>query len=132
MAEELTESDVAFLTDTNYATFVTINPDGTPQATITWVDAADGHVLINTAKGRIKHRNCEANPRVAISVMKGADAYDWISITGTVVRFETGEHAEKHIDELSHRYDGHGYTYQPGQEREILWIKPKRVIRYKD
>jgi PPOX class probable F420-dependent enzyme len=131
MAEQLTESDVAFLTDTNYATFVTINPDGTPQATITWVDAADGHVLINTAKGRVKHRNCEANPRVAVSVMKGADAYDWISITGTVVRFETGEHAEKHIDELSHRYDGHGYTYTPGQEREILWIKPKRVIRYK-
>ena len=55
------------------------------------------------------------------AVMKGGDAYDWISITGTVVRFETGERAEKHIDELSHRYDGHGYSYTPGQEREILW-----------
>lgn len=132
MAEQLTDSDIEFLTGTNYATFVTMNPDGTPQATITWVDAAEGHVLINTAKGRIKHRNCEANPRVAVSVMKGGDAYDWISITGTVVRFETGEHAEKHIDELSHRYDGHGYSYTPGQEREILWIRPKSVIRYKD
>jgi PPOX class probable F420-dependent enzyme len=132
MAEQLTDSDMEFLTGANYATFVTMNPDGTPQATITWVDAAEGHVLINTAKGRIKDRNIEANPRVAISVMKGADAYDWISITGTVVRSEVGEHAEKHIDELSHRYDGHGYTYTPGQEREILWIRPTRVIRYKD
>ena len=44
----------------------------------------------------------------------------------------TGAHAEAHIDELSHRYDGHGYSYTPGQVREILKIRPKRIIRYKD
>jgi PPOX class probable F420-dependent enzyme len=109
-----------------------VSPDGSPHATITWVDAADGHVLVNTAEGRVKHRNCAANPRVAITVMKNGDAYDWISITGTVVAFETGEHAERHIDELSHRYDRHGYNYTPGQVREILKIRPRRIIRYKD
>jgi len=129
---ELTESDIEMLTDTNFATFVTVNPDGSPHATITWVDAADGHVLVNTAEGRVKHRNTAANPRVAITVMKHGDAYDWISITGTVVGFETGEHAEAHIDGLSHRYDGHGYSYTPGQVREILKIRPRRIIRYKD
>lgn len=129
---ELTESDIAMLTDTNFATFVTMNPDGSPHATITWIDAADGHVLVNTAEGRVKHRNSAANPRVAITVMKNGDAYDWISITGTVVGFETGAHAEAHIDELSHRYDGHGYSYTPGQVREILKIRPGRIIRYKD
>jgi PPOX class probable F420-dependent enzyme len=129
---ELTGSDLEFLTGTDFATFVTMNPDGTPQASVTWVDASEGHVMINTAKGRVKQRNCEANPRVALSVMKGCDAYHWISITGTVVRFETGERAEKHIDQLSQRYDGHGFTYTPGQVREILWIRPTRVIRYKD
>lgn len=129
---ELTASDLALLTGPNYATFVTMNPDGSPHATITWVDAADGQVLVNTAEGRIKHRNCVANPNVAITVMKEGDAYDWISITGTVVAFETGEHAERHIDELSHRYDGHGYSYTLGQVREILKIRPRRVIRYKD
>jgi PPOX class probable F420-dependent enzyme len=129
---ELTASDLALLTGPNYATFVTMNPDGSPHATITWVDAAGGQVLVNTAEGRVKHRNCVANPNVAITVMKDGDAYDWISITGTVVAIETGEHAERHIDELSHRYDGHGYTYTPGQVREILKIGPSRVIRYKD
>ena len=54
---ELTEKDIAMLSGTNYATFVTVNPDGSPHATITWVDEADGHVLVNTAEGRIKHRN---------------------------------------------------------------------------
>jgi hypothetical protein len=69
---------------------------------------------------------------VALTIMPGGDAYDWISITGTVVDIETGERAERHIDELSHRYDGHGYTYTPGQVREILTIRPDHVIRYKD
>jgi PPOX class probable F420-dependent enzyme len=132
VSAELTSKDLELLTGTNFVTLVTINPDGSPQATITWVDAADGHVLVNTAQGRVKDRNVRANPRVAVSVMNGSDGFDWISITGEVVDIEIGERAERHIDELSHRYDGHGYTYTPGQVREILKIRPDRVIRYKD
>jgi len=129
---ELTAKDLRMLTGTDFATLVTIDPDGSPHATITWVDAADGHVLVNTARGRVKDRNVRGNPRVALSIMSGGDAYDWISITGTVVDIEVGERAERHIDELSHRYDGHGYSYTPGQVREILRIRPDRVIHYKD
>jgi PPOX class probable F420-dependent enzyme len=132
VSAELTSKDLELLTGTNFVTLVTINPDGSPQATITWVDAADGHVLVNTAQGRVKDRNVRANPRVAVSVMNGSDGFDWISITGEVVDIEIGERAERHIDELSHRYDGHGYTHTPGQVREILKIRPDRVIRYKD
>jgi PPOX class probable F420-dependent enzyme len=128
----LTPEDVELLTGQNFATLVTMNGDGSPHATITWVDASDGHVLVNTAMGRVKDRNVRGNARVAVAVMKGADAYDWISITGTVVDIEVGERAERHIDELSHRYDGHGYTYTPGQVREILKIRPDRIIRYED
>ena len=129
---ELTPADLEYLTGTSFATFVTVNPDGTPHASITWIDAADGNVLVNTAKGRVKARNCEANPHVAIAVMKDGDAYDWISITGTIVGFVVGERAEKHIDELSWRYDGHGYKYTPGQKRMIVTIRPDRIIRYED
>jgi PPOX class probable F420-dependent enzyme len=130
---ELTERDLKTLTGPkSFATLVTMNADGTPHATITWVDAADGHVLINTAKDRVKDRNVRSNPRVAVAVLPDGDAYDWISITGTVVDIEVGERAERHIDELSHRYDGKGYSYTPGQVREILKIRPDRVIRYRD
>jgi PPOX class probable F420-dependent enzyme len=129
---ELTPGDLEMLSGTNVVTLVTLNPDGSPHATITWVDAADGHVLVNTAQGRVKDRNVRADPRVSISVMHAGDAYEWISITGTVVDIEVGERAERHIDELSWRYDGHGYTYTPGQIREILKIRPDRVIRYED
>lgn len=129
---ELTEDDVARLTGTDYATLVTMNPDGSPQVSVVWVDAADGHVLVNTAMGRVKDRNVRADPRVAVSVMRGGDPYDWISITGTVVDIEVGERAERHIDQLSYRYDGHGYGYTPGQVREILTIRPDRIVRYRD
>jgi PPOX class probable F420-dependent enzyme len=129
---ELTPKDLELLTGTNYATFVTINGDGSPHATVTWVDAGDGQVLVNTAQGRIKDRNVRANPHVAVTVTKGGDAYDWISVTGTVVDIEVGERAERHIDELSNRYDGKGYAFTPGQVREILTIRPDRIIRYGD
>jgi PPOX class probable F420-dependent enzyme len=109
-----------------------MNPDGSPHATITWIDAADGSVLVNTAQGRVKDRNVRGNPRVAVLLMHGGNAYEWISITGTVVDIEVGERAERHIDELAWRYDGHGFTYTPGQVREILRIRPDRVIHYED
>ena len=129
---ELTPKDVELLTGTNFGYFTTINGDGSPQTTITWVDAADGQEQINTAAGRVKDRNVRANPRVALAVARDDDAYDWISITGTVVDIEQGERAERHIDELSHRYDGKGYSYTVGQVREILTIRPDRIIRYED
>ena len=132
MTADLTPRDLELLTGTNFATFVTMNPDGSPQATIVWVDAGDGQVLVNTAQARVKDRNVRAEPRVSACVMNGGDAYDWISITGTVVDVEVGERAERHIDELSWRFDGHGYSYTPGQVREILRIRPDHVIRHED
>ena len=132
MSAALNETDVALLTGTNFATFVTIDEDGLPQSTIIWIDAAEGNVLVNTAKGRVKDRNVRRDPKVSVLVVKEGDAYDWISVSGTVVDIEEGERAERHIDELSHRYDGHGYPFKPGQVREILTIRPERIIRYKD
>ena len=128
----LNEHDLDLLTGPNYATFVTMNDDGLPHATIIWIDATDGHVLVNTAKGRVKDRNVRQDPRVAVLVVREGDAYDWISVSGTVVDIEEGDRAERHIDELSHRYDGHGYSFTEGQVREILKIRPDRIIRYAD
>jgi hypothetical protein len=52
VSAELTPRDVEILSGGSFATLVTVNPDGSPQATIVWVDAADGRVLVNTAQGR--------------------------------------------------------------------------------
>lgn len=125
---ELTGADVELLTGPHYATVVSMNPDGTPHATVTWIDAADGHVLVNTAEGRTKARNLRRDPRVAVLVQ--ADPYRWISITGTVVAAETGPEAEAHIDALSRRYDGTPWTPVEGQVRVRFRIRPDRIVRY--
>lgn len=129
MAAELTDADHELLTGTGYATLVTMNADGTPHATITWVDAADGHVLINTAAGRVKERNFRRDPRVAVLVTAPGDAYRWVSVTGTVVEI-VAEGADAHIDALSRRYDDEPWTPVEGQRRAIFKIRPDRVIRY--
>lgn len=128
--DELTPEDLELLTGTDFATLVTLNPDGSPHATITWIDAADGHVLVNTAEGRVKARNLHRDPRTAVLVWR--DPYRWVSITGTVVGTVGEPEALAHIDALKRRYDGAPWTPEPGQVRVIFGIRPERVIRYRD
>ena len=83
----LTENDLQLLRGKNYAQFVTLNPDGTPQATPIWIDADDeGNVVVNTAIGRRKDRNVRRDPRVAVSLFPSDDPLTYLSINGTVVR----------------------------------------------
>jgi PPOX class probable F420-dependent enzyme len=127
---ELTADDVALLKGTNYATLVTMNPDGSPQASIVWIDAEDGLVLVNTAEGRVKARNLHREPRAAVLVTRGGDPYDWISITGTVVGTIGPREGLAHIDALSRRYDGEPWAAVEGQERVIFRIRPDRIVRH--
>jgi PPOX class probable F420-dependent enzyme len=127
---ELTDADRELLRGRNYAHFVTLNADGTPQSTPLWIDADDeGHVLVNTAVGRVKDRNVRRDPRVAVSVFAQDDPYRWLSVSGTVVELVTGDEAGSHIDTLSRRYDGKAWTYQPGQQRVLYRIRPDRILR---
>ena len=53
----------------NLIFIATINSDGSPQLTPVWGTFDNGHVLINTAEGRLKHKNVLRDPRVTISVV---------------------------------------------------------------
>lgn len=127
---DLSAGDLELLRGRNYGQLVTLNPDGSPQVTVLWVDADEGHVLVNTAEGRAKDRNLRRDPRVAVSVVRDGDWYRWISVTGTVVERTTGEQADAHIDRLSRRYDGRAWEPVAGQVRVLYRIRPDRVIRY--
>ena len=129
MTAPLTDWDLELLTGGNYAALVTLYEDGAPHATVTWVDAADGHVLVNTAQGRRKDRNLRRDPRAAVTVI-GEDFYRWASIQGTVVDRVTGPEAQAHIDTLSRRYDGEPWTPVADQVRVLYRIEPQRIIRY--
>ena len=130
MSASLTPEDRALLRAPNYAWVVTLRPDGSPHASITWIDSTETHVLVNTAVGRRKDRNVEADPRVTIAVQRGADAYDWISVEGVVEQRQIGAEAEAHIDQLSRAYDDRAWTLVEGQRRVRWLIRPTRIVRY--
>ena len=131
MTAELTETDRELLRSPNYAWVITLQPDGSPHASITWVDSTETYVLVNTAVGRRKDRNVERDPHVTIAVQRGADAYDWIAVDGVVEERELGEAAEAHIDHLSRTYDGSPWTPVQGQQRVRWRIRPTRIVRYR-
>ena len=77
--EELGEGDRELLRGKNFAHIATIDPDGAPQVTVTWIDVdAPGHVLVNSAVGRRKDRNIRRDPRVTVSIHEQADPYRWL------------------------------------------------------
>jgi PPOX class probable F420-dependent enzyme len=111
-----------------FANVATLNPDGSPQVTPVWVDFDGTHVLINTAKGRVKAKNLAREPRIALSVADPDNAYRYLGIQGRVVEMtETG--GDGHIDKMAKKYLGKdSYPYRaPGEVRIIVKIAPDKV-----
>src|SRR3974390_1528338 len=82
------------------ATFTTIGPTGAPQTTPVWIARDGDELLVNTAVGRVKTRNVERDPRVAVCVVDPDDSMNVLAVEGTVVeRTEVG--ADALIDALS-------------------------------
>jgi PPOX class probable F420-dependent enzyme len=89
----------------NFATLATVMPDGSPQATTMWVDRDGDHIRFNTARGRVKPRNLDRDPRVGVAIFNAEDPYEAYAIQGRVV--ETREDgAREHIDLLANKYLG--------------------------
>jgi len=63
-----------------FAHVATLNSDGSPQVTPVWIDFDGTHVLVNTAKGRMKARNLAREPRVALSITDPDNSYRYLGI----------------------------------------------------
>ena len=111
-----------------FANLATLNPDGSPQVTPVWVDYDGTNLLVNTAKGRVKHRNLERNPRVALSIADPDNPYRYLGIQGRVSEM-TETDADAHIDRMAKKYlNKDKYPFrQPGEMRILLKITPSRV-----
>lgn len=129
--DKLSGGAVKLLQEKQIAQLATVMPDGSPQVTPVWVDAEpDGsHVLINSAEGRLKTRNTERDPRVAVSVVDAQNPYRFAIIRGEIVE-RRHEGADAHIDALAKKYLGQdSYPFrQPSEQRVILRIKPHHVL----
>jgi PPOX class probable F420-dependent enzyme len=100
--------------------------DGSPQVTPVWFSAEGEHILVNTAKGRVKERNMRARPHVALVIQDPATPYRYLQIRGRVDEItETG--GDEHINALSLKYDGKPWKKTEGQIRVIFKISPEHV-----
>jgi PPOX class probable F420-dependent enzyme len=117
----------------NLAFFATLMKDGSPQVTPTWVDIDKNNntILVNTAKGRIKHRNISRDPRVAVSVVDSSNPYDMVTVRGRIIEQIDGKDADDHIDKLAKKYlNQEKYpNRRQGEERVLLKIIAESVAR---
>jgi PPOX class probable F420-dependent enzyme len=128
--EKITDKNIVKLFDgKNFAFLATVKKDGSPQVTPTWIDRDNDIILINTAKGRLKHRNVTRDPRVSISLVDDQNPYSMITISGRVIE-QTTEGADEHIDKLARKYlNADKYPgHSPEVKRVILKIKPEKIF----
>jgi PPOX class probable F420-dependent enzyme len=110
-----------------YAYLATVMSDGTPQLTPLWFNVEGEHILINSAKGRIKDKNMRARPNIAILITDPKNPYyRFMQIRGRVVEI-TEKDAASHINTLSLKYDEKPWTIEAGQTRVIYKILPEKV-----
>jgi PPOX class probable F420-dependent enzyme len=111
-----------------FASLATLMPDGKPQVTPVWCDFDGKHVLVNSAKGRVKDRNMRRDPRVSLALIDPDNPYRHLQVQGHVVEI-TEAGADQHIDKMAKKYLGQDkYPFrQPGEVRVIYKIEPDRA-----
>jgi len=123
---KLSAEQVQLLREPHLAYVATVNRDGSPQVTPVWVDTDGEAILFNTARGRLKCRNLERDPRVSISVVDVSKKKNHTMIArGRAVLIEEG--ALPHIDLLSRKYDHKPWVPVPGQTRVMVRVVPDRI-----
>jgi PPOX class probable F420-dependent enzyme len=121
-------SHADLLTKPAFANLATLNPDGSPQVTPVWVDFDGSHVIVNTARGRVKAKNLAREPRVALSIADPENPYRYLGIQGRVVEM-TEKGGDAHIDKMAKKYLGKdSYPFRTaGEVRIIVKIEPVKV-----
>ena len=120
---------VKLFSEKNLVFIATVMKDGSPQLSPVWANYDDGFILVNTAEGRIKHKNILRDPRVAVSVTSNDNPLDMTTIRGTVIEI-IPDYQYHHADKLTQQYMGRSnYPFkQPDEKRIIFKIKPEKVF----
>lgn len=111
----------------------TLMPDGTPHVTSVYVDYDGKHILINSARGRLKDKNMAQRRQVAIEITDPDNSDRYVLVRGPVVEI-TEEGADAHLDKLAQRYlNKEAYPPSlrfPGEVRCLYKIEPKQVTTW--
>lgn len=100
-----------------FGCLATLMKDGSPQLTPIWFNTDGKHILINSAKGRVKDRNMRRDPRVAFVIVDPSNPYRYIQVCGKIIEITT-KGAREHIDALAKKYRGLD-KYSSGSAEEV-------------
>lgn len=114
----------------NFATVATIQPDGSPQASVVWVKRDGDDVLYSTVKGRRKHANLTSDPRTSLVITPSDNPYEYVEIRGASVLADDPDGVL--IEELSQKYTGLPFEDAPGNQRVIVRVIPTHVVQHAD
>ena len=102
--------------------------DGSPQVTPIWFDWDGAHIVLNTARGRVKDRVMKRKPRVALLISDPNDFYKYVQVRGRVVE-ETEVGGYDQICDLRLKYQGdRDFPKSPGEVRVTYRILPESVF----
>jgi PPOX class probable F420-dependent enzyme len=125
----LEEKVITLFRQKNIVFIATLMKDGSPHLSPVWANFDSGYVLVNTAEGRIKHKNILRDPRVAVSVVSNNNPLDMTTIRGKVEEI-IPDYDYTHADKLTQQYMGKNHYPFKGknEKRIILKIKPEHVF----
>lgn len=111
-----------------FAGLATLMPSGAPQVTPVWIDYDGENVIFNTAVGRQKDKNLQADGRVSLALTDPDNPYRYLEVRGKVVE-RTTDGADDHINKMAKKYLGQDvYPFrQPGEVRVMYKIKPEHT-----
>ncbi|QLE73419.1 PPOX class F420-dependent oxidoreductase [Streptomyces rectiverticillatus] len=114
-----------------FATVATIQPDGSPQVTVTWLTHDGDDLLISTTVGRRKEKNLRRDPRITVMINPPNAPYTYAEVRGTASL--TTEGGQDLINELSRKYTGKDYAdFNPAAkddaERVVVRVTPRKVV----
>jgi PPOX class probable F420-dependent enzyme len=94
-----------------------------------WCMAEDGHVLINSAQGRLKDKVMRRDPRVTLCIVDPDDPFRYLELRGKVTEI-TDKGADAVIDRLAKKYLGvDTYPYRRAGEKRLTYrIAPEKVV----
>jgi PPOX class probable F420-dependent enzyme len=114
----------------SFGFLATLMKDGSPQLTPVWFNTDETHILINSARGRVKDRNMRRDRRIAFVIMDPKNPYRYLQIRGKITEI-TMDGAKEHIDKLAKKYTGsdHYTNFSPNEQRVIYKILPENLER---
>jgi PPOX class probable F420-dependent enzyme len=127
MGVELSAAAKEFLGEKVFAHVATLMEDGSPQATVVWVETDGTDILFNSARPRQKTRNMMREPRIAMSIMGMENSRRNLYVRG-VVKEITAEGANDQATRLSVKYRNRTpYPFVEGEQRLTIRVEPISV-----